>query len=136
MPTPEDKANIDRLLAKTSWTVRNQSDADILAYCDIAIRNSTWTRSRLTMMTEADTCRKYVPPKLYAVSWNHDQMDEPKSFMDGRIVLMGNWARRPPSKRADYLIGHRSVRRYYGSGNLSDFLHPLSCGRDSVPPKR
>jgi type I restriction enzyme R subunit len=41
MPTPEDKAreNIDRLLTKAGWTVRDQSDANILAYRDLAIRN-------------------------------------------------------------------------------------------------
>src|SRR5947208_8006314 len=41
MPNPEDKAreNIDRLLAKAGWAVRDQSDANILAYRGVAIRN-------------------------------------------------------------------------------------------------
>ncbi|MBI2363928.1 MAG: DEAD/DEAH box helicase family protein, partial [Deltaproteobacteria bacterium] len=41
MPTPEDKAreNIDRLLAQAGWAVRDQSDANILAYRGLAIRN-------------------------------------------------------------------------------------------------
>jgi hypothetical protein len=41
MPSPEEKAreNIDRLLTQTGWAVRNQSDANILAYSGVAIRN-------------------------------------------------------------------------------------------------
>lgn len=56
------------------------------------------------MITEADTCRKYVLPKLYAAGWNDDQISEQKSFTDGRIVVVGSKARRRPSKRADYLL--------------------------------
>ena len=43
MPTPEDKAreNIDRLLTQAGWAVRNQNDANILAYRGVAIRNFT-----------------------------------------------------------------------------------------------
>ena len=56
------------------------------------------------VITEADTCRKYVLPKLYAAGWSDDQISEQKSFTDGRIVVVGNKARRRPSKRADYLL--------------------------------
>lgn len=38
------------------------------------------------MITEADTCRKYFLPKLYAAGWNDDQISEQKSFTDGRII--------------------------------------------------
>jgi type I restriction enzyme, R subunit len=43
MTTPEDKAreNIDRLLTQAGWVVCNQSEANILAYCGVAIRNFT-----------------------------------------------------------------------------------------------
>jgi type I restriction enzyme R subunit len=43
MPSPEDKAreNIDRLLTLAGWAVRDQSDANILAYRGVAIRNFT-----------------------------------------------------------------------------------------------
>ncbi|MDP3111381.1 MAG: hypothetical protein Q8M71_04695 [Thermodesulfovibrionales bacterium] len=37
---------------------------------------------------EADTCRKYVLPKLYASGWNDDQISEQKTFTDGRIVVV------------------------------------------------
>ncbi|HEX9788461.1 MAG TPA: DEAD/DEAH box helicase family protein, partial [Candidatus Binatia bacterium] len=56
------------------------------------------------MITEADTCRKYVLPKLYAAGWNDDQISEQKSFTDGRILVVGAKARRRPAKRADYLL--------------------------------
>jgi hypothetical protein len=39
------------------------------------------------MINEADTCRKYVLPKLYAAGWNDDQISEQKSFTDGRIII-------------------------------------------------
>ncbi|CBE67443.1 protein of unknown function [Candidatus Methylomirabilis oxygeniifera] len=39
------------------------------------------------MITEADTCRKYVLPKLYAAGWTDDQISEQKTFTDGRIVV-------------------------------------------------
>ena len=57
-----------------------------------------------TLITEADTCRKYILPKLYAAGWNDDQISEQKSFTDGRIVVIGAKARRRPSKRADYIL--------------------------------
>jgi type I restriction enzyme, R subunit len=56
------------------------------------------------VINEADTCRKYILPKLYAAGWNDDQISEQKSFTDGRILVVGNKARRRPSKRADYLL--------------------------------
>jgi type I site-specific restriction endonuclease len=56
------------------------------------------------VITEADTCRKYVLPKLYAAGWIDDQISEQKSFTDGRILVMGGKARRRPAKRADYLL--------------------------------
>lgn len=56
------------------------------------------------MITEADTCRKYVLPKLYAAGWADDQISEQKTFTDGRIIVAGNKVRRLPQKRADYLL--------------------------------
>ncbi len=62
------------------------------------------------MITEADTCRKYVLPKLYAAGWSDDQINEQKTFTDGRIVLAGDKVSRRPQKRADYLL--RYTRDY------------------------
>jgi len=58
-------------------------------------------------LTEADTCRKYVLPKLYAAGWTDDQISEQKTFTDGRILLSGSKARRGPQKRADYLLRYQ-----------------------------
>jgi hypothetical protein len=33
--------------------------------------------------TEADTCRKYVLPKLYGAGWTDDQINEQHTFTDG-----------------------------------------------------
>lgn len=59
------------------------------------------------MLTEADTCRKYVLPALYTAGWNDDRISEQKSFTDGRIIVAGATARRGPQKRADYLLRYR-----------------------------
>src|SRR5438477_637660 len=58
-------------------------------------------------LTEADTCRTYVVPKLYAAGWTDDQISEQKSFTDGRIIVAGDKPRRRPQKRADYLLRYR-----------------------------
>ncbi len=60
----------------------------------------------MTTLTEADTCRKYVLPKLYAANWTDEQISEQKSFTDGRIVV-GTKPIRRPQKRADYLLKYR-----------------------------
>jgi type I restriction enzyme, R subunit len=59
-------------------------------------------------MNEADTCRKYVVPKLLDAGWDTDphSIAEQRAFTDGRIVVQGSGARRLPQKRADYLLRH------------------------------
>lgn len=42
----------------------------------------SWTR--IMPETEADTCRKYVLPKLYEAGWTDDQINEQHTFTDGR----------------------------------------------------
>lgn len=39
------------------------------------------------MPTEADTCRTYVVPKLYAAGWKDEQIEEQRTFTDGRILV-------------------------------------------------
>ena len=58
------------------------------------------------MITEADTCRKYVLPKLIQAGWDNDphSFTEQKTFTDGRIVIVGQKIKRRRQKRADYLL--------------------------------
>jgi type I restriction enzyme, R subunit len=58
------------------------------------------------MSNEADTCRKYVLPKLVEVGWDEEprSFTEQKTFTDGRIVVIGEKVRRRSQKRADYLL--------------------------------
>lgn len=58
----------------------------------------------MPVLTEADTCRKFVLPKLYAAGWTDDQISEQKTFTDGRIVLTGTKFIRRAQKRADYIL--------------------------------
>ena len=61
------------------------------------------------MSTEADTCRKYVVPRLRAAGWEDEphSFTEQRTFTDGRIVVTGRTAKRLPKKRADYLLRYR-----------------------------
>jgi len=57
-------------------------------------------------LTEADTCRKYVLPKLMEAGWDNEphSFTEQRTFTDGRIIVVGNKIRRGKQKRADYLL--------------------------------
>src|ERR1700676_1454181 len=59
------------------------------------------------LLTEADTCRKYVLPKLYASGWSDEHINEQRTFTDGRIVVAGSRTIRRKQKRADYLLRYR-----------------------------
>lgn len=59
------------------------------------------------MANEADTCRKFVLPKLYAAGWTDDQICEQRYFTDGRIVTVGSGHYRKPGKKVDYLLRYR-----------------------------
>jgi type I restriction enzyme R subunit len=57
------------------------------------------------MANEADTCRKYILPKLYDAGWDSDaQIFEQHYFTDGRIVVVGKKHFRKKGKKADYLL--------------------------------
>lgn len=58
-------------------------------------------------MTEADTCRTYMVPKLYQAGWTDEQIREQVAFTDGRIIPVGSGHTRKPGKRADYLLRYR-----------------------------
>ncbi len=55
--------------------------------------------------SEADTCRKFVIPKLKDESgWTDDQILEQRPFTAGKIIVIGRIARRKKAKKADYLL--------------------------------
>jgi type I restriction enzyme R subunit len=57
-------------------------------------------------VTEADTCRQYVVPRLQAAGWEQDphRISEQVTFTDGRIIPFVNRVGRGKQKRADYLL--------------------------------
>ncbi len=61
------------------------------------------------MPNEADTCRRYVVPRLQSAGWDNDpyRINEQVTFTDGRIVVTGQKGRRRPGKRADYVLRYR-----------------------------
>ena len=54
--------------------------------------------------TEADTCRKFVLPKLYESDWTNEQIAEQRYFTAGKIIISGRKGRRTKAKRTDYLL--------------------------------
>lgn len=57
---------------------------------------------------EADTCRKFIVPKLQALGWDDDphSIAEQRTITDGRVVPVGKGFIRKPPKRVDYLLRH------------------------------
>ncbi len=57
-------------------------------------------------LSEADTCRKLVTPKLVASGWDNDphSLAEQRSITNGRIIPVGKGFIRKPPKRVDYLL--------------------------------
>jgi type I restriction enzyme R subunit len=58
------------------------------------------------MPNEADTCRRYVTPKLQEAGWDTEPhlLQEQYAFTDGRIVVSAPNAWRGQRKRADYVL--------------------------------
>jgi hypothetical protein len=56
-------------------------------------------------MTEADTCREFVTPRLVEAGWGAAEsvIGEQHSFTNGRIIVAGGKVRRGKQRRADYL---------------------------------
>jgi type I restriction enzyme, R subunit len=58
------------------------------------------------MLTEADTCRKFVVPLLQSAGWDNEphSIAEQRTVTDGRVVPVGKGFIRKPPKRVDYLL--------------------------------
>ena len=84
-------------------------------------------------MNEADTCRKYVVPKLRAAGWETEphSLTEQRSFTDVRIVV-GNKSRRQASMRADYLLCY--TRDFHKTRPARLFLDRMARDPESVIP--
>jgi len=64
---------------------------------------------RDSVMTEADTCREFVTPRLVEAGWSASphSIGEQRTFTNGRIIVAGGKVRRGKQKRADYLLYYR-----------------------------
>lgn len=62
------------------------------------------------MTNEADTCRRFVVPKLQGAGWDDEphRINEQVTFTDGCIIVSGRRGRRRPGKRADYILRYRA----------------------------
>jgi type I restriction enzyme R subunit len=90
--------------------------------------------------SEADTCRKYIVPKLTEAGWESEphSIAEQRTFTDGRIIVAGGKVRRGKQKRADYLLRYTrdfpiavvEAKPEYktssaGLGQAKDYAHTL-----------
>lgn len=64
---------------------------------------------RTGVITEADTCREFVTPRLVEAGWGAAPhvIGEQRTFTNGRIILAGGKVQRGKQKRADYLLYYR-----------------------------
>jgi type I restriction enzyme R subunit len=64
---------------------------------------------RDVVLTEADTCREFVTPRLVEAGWGDapHAIGEQRSFTAGRIIVAGGKVRRGKQRRADYLLYYR-----------------------------
>ncbi len=60
-------------------------------------------------MTEADTCRNFVTPKIAQAGWSDAPfaIGEQRTFTSGRIFVAGGKVRRGKQRRADYILFYR-----------------------------
>jgi type I restriction enzyme R subunit len=59
--------------------------------------------------TEADTCRRFIVPKLQGAGWDEAPcaINEQRTFTDGRVLFVGGQPKRGKRKRADYILRYR-----------------------------
>ena len=64
---------------------------------------------RTGVITEADTCREFVTPRLVEAGWGAAPhvIGEQRTFTNGRIIVAGGKVQRGRQKRADYLLYYR-----------------------------
>ena len=59
----------------------------------------------MSPLTEADTCRTYVVPRLHAAGWEDETISEQLVLTPGRIVPLGEQKHlRKEGSRADYVL--------------------------------
>lgn len=86
------------------------------------------------MNTEADTCRKYIVPKLQSAGWDDAPcaIQEQRTFTDGRVLFVGGVARRGTRKRADYILRYRPDYPIAGARGAGVRFAYASNGRDII----
>ena len=62
-------------------------------------------------MSEADTCRKYIVPKLYKAGWDDDHIREQVPITDGRIMPIGQKQFQRKNKlKPDYILDYLQAK--------------------------
>jgi type I restriction-modification system DNA methylase subunit len=87
------------------------------------------------LITEADTCRRYVLPKLYSAGWNDDQVEEAEEEHAGRRFKSSveppyrwrDWAAKEDGITGDELIAFiNNEEAVKPDGTKSEEIHTLS----------
>jgi len=82
-------------------------------------------------MNEADTCRKFVLPKLLAAGWENEphSIAEQRYFTAGRIIVRSLKAERKKGKRADYLLRYSRDFPIAVVESFGDARHKIEGGK-------
>ncbi len=84
------------------------------------------------MANEADTCRKYIVPKLYNAGWEDDFISEQQGITDGRIVPLGQKHTRKERLIPDYILHIRKNIPIAVVEAKADYKHPAQGLQQSM----
>jgi hypothetical protein len=84
-------------------------------------------------MTEADTCRTYVLPKLNSADWEDDYITEQMVLTPGRIVPIGDRHTRREGLHLDGLPPIGVLRDQWAKVNAARELQSAAADTAAVP---
>lgn len=86
------------------------------------------------MITEADTCRRYVLPKLYSAGWNDDQINEQKTFTEAKSAYKNPGDGLQQAKEYAEILGLKFAYSTNGKGIVEhDFITGKDTDLESFP---
>jgi type I restriction-modification system DNA methylase subunit len=84
------------------------------------------------VLTEADTCRTYIVPKLHAAGWEDDFIAEQRVITPGRIVPLGKKHTRQDPRRPDYILFLRKNYPLAVVEAKAEYRHPAQGMQQAI----
>jgi type I restriction enzyme R subunit len=86
----------------------------------------------MSPLTEADTCRTYIVPKLHAAGWEDDTITEQRVITPGRIVPLGKKHTRQEPRRPDYILFLRKNYPIAVVEAKAEYRHPAQGMQQAI----